>query len=185
MKSIYILLTKSTTICSRINYLATRSEFTHASISLDSSFNHLYTFARKYRHLMLPAGFTVESVYRGIMGDSDDMKCAVYELKISDKAYEKLVEILNRFEENRAKYRYSVLGLTMCKLNKAYEREDYFFCSQFVYKVLIEAGAIKGTVEPSLVKPMDLSSLPEVREVFKDNIRALRVNSYAFGSIAN
>ena len=90
MKSIYILLTKSTTICSRIIYLATRSEFTHASISLDSSFNHLYTFARKYRHLMLPAGFTVESVYRGIMGDSDDMKCAVYELKISDKAYEKL-----------------------------------------------------------------------------------------------
>ena len=152
MKSIYILLTKSTTICSRIIYLATRSEFTHASISLDSSFNHLYTFARKYRHLMLPAGFTVESVYRGIMGDSDDMKCAVYELKISDKAY---------------------------------EREDYFFCSQFVYKVLTEAGAIKGTAEPSLVKPMDLSSLPEVREVFKDNIRALRVNSYAFGSIAN
>ena len=48
MKSIYILLTKSTTICSKIVYLATRSEFTHAAISLDSSFNELYTFGRKY-----------------------------------------------------------------------------------------------------------------------------------------
>ena len=57
MKSIYILLTKSTTICSKIVYLATRSEFTHAAISLDSSFNELYTFGRKsvsYTHLTLP-----------------------------------------------------------------------------------------------------------------------------------
>ena len=95
MKSIYILLTKSTTICSKIVYLATRSEFTHAAISLDSSFNELYTFGRKYSRLMLPAGFAIESVYNGLLGSSDNMKCAVYELKISDKVYGNLVRILN------------------------------------------------------------------------------------------
>ena len=47
MKSIYILLTRSTTICSRIVYMATRSEFTHAAISLDRNFDKLYTFGRK------------------------------------------------------------------------------------------------------------------------------------------
>ena len=57
MKSIYILLTRSTTICSRIVYMATRSEFTHAAISLDRNFDKLYTFGRKYKRLMLPAGF--------------------------------------------------------------------------------------------------------------------------------
>lgn len=185
MKSIYILLTKSTTICSRIIYLATRSEFTHASISLDSSFNQLYTFARKYKHLILPAGFTVESVYQGIMGDSDDMKCAVYEFKISEKSYAKLVRVLNRFENNRARYRYNILGLAMCKFNRAYEREDYFFCSQFVHSALTEAGVIQGNTESSLVRPMDLSVLPEAREIFKGDIRALRLNNFALQSIAN
>lgn len=62
----------------KIVYLATRSEFTHAAISLDSSFNELYTFGRKYSRLMLPAGFAIESVYNGILGSSDNMKCAVY-----------------------------------------------------------------------------------------------------------
>ena len=77
MKSIYILLTRSTTICSRIVYMATRSEFTHAAISLDRNFDKLYTFGRKYKRLMLPAGFVRESVYDGLLGDSDDMRCAV------------------------------------------------------------------------------------------------------------
>ena len=63
MKTIYILLTKSTTLCSKVVYLATRSEYTHAAISLDKNFDQLYTFTRKYKRLLLPAGFAVESVY--------------------------------------------------------------------------------------------------------------------------
>lgn len=184
MKSIYILLTKSTTICSKIVYLATRSEFTHAAISLDSSFNELYTFGRKYSRLMLPAGFAIESVYNGILGSSDNMKCAIYELKISDKVYGNLVRILNYFELNRARYRYSIVGLPMCKFKKVYEREDYFFCSQFVYHALSESGAIAKNSEPSLVGPMDLSLLPEATEVFKGEIRSLRVNGLALSSMA-
>ena len=63
-------------------------------------------------------GFAIESVYNGILGSSDNMKCAVYELKISDKVYGNLVRILNYFELNRARYRYSIVGLPMCKFKK-------------------------------------------------------------------
>ena len=129
MKSIYILLTRSTTICSRIVYMATRSEFTHAAISLDRNFDKLYTFGRKYKRLMLPAGFVRESVYDGLLGDSDDMRCAVYEIKISDISYKRLTKFLSHMEKNKEKYRYSILGLPMCKFNRKYERKGYFFCS--------------------------------------------------------
>ena len=101
MKSIYILLTRSTTICSRIVYMATRSEFTHAAISLDRNFDKLYTFGRKYKRLMLPAGFVRESVYDGLLGDSDDMRCAVYEIKISDISYKRLTKFLSHMEKTR------------------------------------------------------------------------------------
>lgn len=101
MKSIYILLTRSTTICSRIVYMATRSEFTHAAISLDRNFDKLYTFGRKYKRLMLPAGFVRESVYDGLLGDSDDMRCAVYEIKISDISYKRLTNFLSHMEKTR------------------------------------------------------------------------------------
>lgn len=184
MKSIYILLTKSTTICSKIVYMATRSEFTHAAISLDQSFTELYTFGRKYKRLLLPAGFAKESVYKGVLGDSDDMRCAVYELKISNKAHRRLVKLLHSFEMNKERYRYSIMGLPMCQLNRVYEREDYFFCSQFVYYALSESGAIVKKHEPSLVRPMDLSRLPEAKEIFKGRISSLRVRDFSFGSLA-
>ena len=66
MRSIYILLTKSTTICSKVVYMATRSEFTHAAISLNGNFDELYTFSRKYKRIILPAGFVTESIFDAI-----------------------------------------------------------------------------------------------------------------------
>lgn len=174
MKKIYILLTKSTTLCSKAVYLATKSEYTHASISLDKNFNRLYTFSRKYKRLLLPAGFVVESAYDGIMGDSDDMNCAVYELQITDKSYNKLVRLFRHMDYHKDKYRYSILGLPMCFFNKRYERKGYYFCSQFVHYALTEAGAIEDDSHSSLFRPMDFRDLPEVKEIFKGNIGQLR-----------
>lgn len=174
MKSIYILLTKSTTIGSKMVHMATKSEYTHAAISLDTNFDKLYTFSRRYKRLLLPAGFVVESAYEGVMGDSDNMDCAVYELKVTNHAYKKLVRMLRHMDYHKEKYRYSIIGLPMCYFNKQFERKGYYFCSQFVHHALTESGAIEKNTPSSLVKPMDFRELPETREVFKGNIAQLR-----------
>ena len=176
MKTIYILLTKSTTICSKVVYMATKSEYTHASISLNNKFDKLYTFSRRHKRLLLPAGFVVESAYEGIMGDSDDMRCAVYELQISDDSYDKLVRLFRHMDYHKKKYRYSILGLPMCFFKKRYERKGYYFCSQFVHHALTESGAIKDETCSSLFRPMDFRTLPETKEIFKGNIKELRDN---------
>ena len=77
MRDIYILLTKSDTLFSKAIYKITRAEYTHASISLDRELTMLYSFGRKYRYSMLPAGFVHEDINRGVMGSSDTMKCAL------------------------------------------------------------------------------------------------------------
>lgn len=174
MKTIYILLTKSTTICSRVVHLATRSEYTHAAISLDKSFEQLYTFSRRYKRLLLPAGFVVESAYEGLLGDSDDMNCAVYEVEITDEAYEKLIRMFRHMDYHKKKYRYNILGLPMCFFNRTFERKGYYFCSQFVYDALTRSGAVKRNSEPSLFRPMDFKELPETKEIFRGNISQLR-----------
>lgn len=144
--------------------------------SLDDSFDKLYTFSRKHRYLPLPAGFVTESMYDGIMGDSDNMVCGVYRLNITNNTYNKLETILNDMEFHRSKYRYSILGLLFCLFNKAFEREDYCFCSQFVYRTLSESEAIQYERPSSLVRPMDLPDLSEAMEVFKGTIGDLRLN---------
>ncbi len=176
MKTIYILLTRSTTICSKMVYMATKSEYTHAAISLDKNFDKLYTFSRRYKRLLLPAGFVVESAYDGIMGDSDDMNCAVYELQISNHAYKKLVRLFRHMDYHREKYRYSILGLIFIFFNKSYVRKGYYFCSQFVHYALTESGAIEDKTCSSLFRPMDFKKLPETKEIFRGNISQLRSN---------
>ena len=176
MKTIYILLTRSTTICSKVVHMATRSEFTHAAISLDTNFDKLYTFSRRYKRLLLPAGFVVESAYEGIMGDSNEMNCAVYELKIEDEAYDKLVRMLRHMDYHKLKYRYSILGLIFIFFNKLCERKGYYFCSQFVHHALTKSGAIEDTTCSSLIKPMYFKELPEAKEIFRGKVRQLRSN---------
>ena len=125
---------------------------------------------------MLPAGFVVESAYEGIMGDSDDMNCAVYEIEIEDQSYDKLVRLLRHMDYHKRKYRYSILGLIFIFFNKSCQRKGYYFCSQFVHYALTESGAIADARCSSLIKPMYFKELPEAKEIFKGKISQLRSN---------
>lgn len=174
MKTIYILLTRTNTMLSRCIHAATRNDFTHVALSLDRSFECLYSFGRKYKWSYLPAGFVKESVHGGMMGDSNDIACAVYKLRISKRSYKRLLHILAEMEQNMDDYRYNIVGLPMCFFHVASERQRHFFCSQFVSYVLIESGAVHIEKAPSLVKPMDFPALDGMEQIFQGSIGQLR-----------
>ena len=54
---VYIVLTHTGTIPSRLIRIFTRYEYTHVSISLDRNLEHLYSFARKAKYNFFNAGF--------------------------------------------------------------------------------------------------------------------------------
>ena len=174
MKSIYILLTRTNTVVSKCIHVATGNDFTHVSLSLDKKFTCLYSFGRKHKRTALPAGFVKESLNEGIMGDSNDINCAVYELKISNSSYKRLLRILDDMEMQMDIYRYNILGLPMCLLRVKKERKRHYFCSQFVSYVLIQSGAVHIEKAPSLVKPADFQSLPGAIQIFRGSIGQLR-----------
>lgn len=65
MRSIFILLTRSQTIASRVIHMVTDAQYTHSSLSFEEDMQEMYSFGRKYTHLVLPAGFRIESLHRG------------------------------------------------------------------------------------------------------------------------
>ena len=179
MKDIYILLTKSDTLFSKAIYRITRAEYTHASISLDRELTMLYSFGRKYKYTMLPAGFVHEDINHGIMGASDTMKCALYCIRISDRSYQRLANRIRHMEANRESYRYNIMGIPLCMFGIANERKTHFFCSQFVSGMLIKSGAIdRGALRaPSLTHPSDLQKLPRASRVFEGTMAELRLGA--------
>lgn len=179
MKDIYILLTKSDTLFSKAIHILTRADFTHASISLDRELTMLYSFGRKYRFSMLPAGFVHEDINSGVMGASDTMKCALFRIRVSDRCYNKIAGRLRHMEANSGNYRYNIMGIPLCLFGIANERKNYYFCSQFVSGMLIKSGAVQGGIlrEPSLTHPSDLQRLPRASRVFEGTMAELRMGA--------
>lgn len=162
MKSIYILLTKSDTILSRIVHYVTGDTYTHASLSFDDSLKILYSSSRKNGRTLFPAGPCRENLHSGYYRRHKQIPCAVYELQVSDDAYEKAKQEVALIMSEADRYHFNIIGLLLCQFNIPYHRKHYFFCSQFVSEVLHRSEAIALPKDTSLMKPSDYARLPEL-----------------------
>ena len=167
MKSIYLLLTRSDTYVSKTIGLATSDKYTHMSISFDEKLEPLYSFARKYKRIPLPAGIRHEALCNHI-------PCALYELKVDDETYEKAKNHVDDMMENADCYRYNVLGLLLCRMNIAYDRKSHYFCSEFVSEVLEMSNALELPKHPSLMRPADYTKIEELNCLFDGKLHELK-----------
>ena len=98
MKTIYILLTNTGTITSRLIRKFSDLEYTHSCISLDGY--NFYSFSRKYTYLILPAGMVIENTDKGGLKRFSNRNCVLYKLDIEDKKYNKLDKVINKMMKN-------------------------------------------------------------------------------------
>ena len=147
MKTIYILLTRSGTLLSKLVYAVTGASYTHASMAFDEELNCLYSSTRKNGYTMFPAGPSKEFLNKGVFRLRGDAPCALYALEVSDEAY---VRACRRAEHMMARgelYRFNTLGLIFCALHIRWQRRRHYFCSQFVSEVLQKSGALDRSEE--------------------------------------
>ncbi len=154
MADIYVLLTKTNTVVSRIIRLFSHSEYGHASISMDSDCREMYSFARKYTRFPLPAGFIRENVETGVLRKQKDAAFALYRVSVSEEMYQRLeARFADMLEHND--YYYDVIGLALFPFPIRLRRKKRYFCSQFVAEILQEIGALEWERLPSSYKPDD------------------------------
>ena len=158
-RTIYLLLTRSTTIPSRLIHLATRADYTHVSLGLDGPAGPFYSFARKYPRLPLPGGFVIERPGAGYYALHPQTPCCLYVLFVPRPVYNRLRHIVQWFAANRALYHYNLLGLFGCLFSVGTNREHHYFCSEFVAMVLQGCGAVKFEKKLALVEPRDFTDI--------------------------
>ena len=88
MKKIYIILTYTGTILSRIVKIYTRKEYSHVSISLDRDLNQMYSFGRLNPYNPFIGGFVHEGVDRGTFKRFKNTKTKIYSMEIDEEKYE-------------------------------------------------------------------------------------------------
>ena len=90
MKKIYLVLTHTGTMLSRIIKTFTRDEFTHSSISLDIDLKQLYSFGRLNPYNPFVGGFVHEAIDNGTFKRFYNTQAKIYALDVTDVQYERI-----------------------------------------------------------------------------------------------
>lgn len=173
MKTIYILLTRSGTLLSKLVYAATGASYTHASMAFDAELSCLYSSTRKNGYTMFPAGPSKEYLNKGVFRLRDNAPCALYALEVSDEAYSHALHRAEEFMRHSEEYSFNILGLILCALHIRWQRRRHYFCSQFVSEVLQKSGALELPKPSTLMHPSDYAELPELRCLYRGTLAGL------------
>lgn len=155
MKKIYILLTKSTTILSKIVHIFTADTYTHASISFEDTLQPMYSSSRKNGVTLFPAGPCKEHFHKGYYKKHRNIPCALFELEVTDDIYFAARAEVRKIMRNSHIYSFNIIGLLLCHFKIPYRRRKHFFCSQFVSEILRRSKALELPKDSSLMKPSD------------------------------
>ncbi len=173
MKTIYILLTRSNTLLSRIIHLITADPYTHVSISFNQSLQSLYSSARKNGVTMFPAGPCKEQLQKGYYKRHPDIPCALYELEVTDEVFYDAKEEVHNIMKEADLYSFNIFGLILCRLNIPYHRKRHYFCSQFVGDILLKSHALELPKDSSLMRPMDYTGISKLECRYEGHLSGL------------
>lgn len=150
---IYILLTQTTSVLTRVLKFCTKKPYNHASLAFDERLEYTYSFGRVNPNDPLIGGFAHERLDAGVFKNAT---CQLLSLDVTPEQYCKMRERVAEIEANQLKYKFNFIGLFGAKFDFEVKRKHAYFCSQFVSKVLQEVGLFPEDFPAHLVKPVDL-----------------------------
>jgi hypothetical protein len=154
-QSVFILLTNTGTLFTRLIQGYTKAPYNHASISFTRDLSEMYSFGRKHPGNPLNGGFVKEDLHTGTFNKYPNTTCVIYELKVTEREVEKMKRVLHIFIRSQQKYLYNILGVIGIALKEPVEFSNSYFCSQFVAEILDRSGIKLWNKLPALVTPDD------------------------------
>lgn len=165
---VYIILTDTGTLFTKLIKQFTKQPLNHASISFTKELDTTYSFGRKRATNPFIGGFVKEDMSGDLFQRAT---CAIYSCSVSEIEYRQMKMVVEQFEKHKHSYKYNFIGLFGVLLNKKIPRKRAFFCSEFVATILNNGGIdIKGK-HPSIIKPNDLGDCENFRLRYEGQLR--------------
>ena len=163
-KQLYIVISQTGTVLSRILKYITGAEYNHASISLSKDLEKMYSFGRRHPYNPFWGGFVIESPRTGTFKRFSDTRALVLSVPVSEEQHAELRNMLEDMWKRRKKYRYNFFGLCLAYFHIAWKRENYYYCSEFVGELLIKVR-IDGVecLHSSIIQPIHFLRLPHTQ----------------------
>lgn len=170
MKKIYIVLTYTGTVLSKIIKNWTKDEFSHVSISLDEDLNEMYSFGRINPYTPLYAGLVQEKKDEGTFKRFFKTKALIYSIEVEDYQYMKLRDILYTMYNHKKEYKFNILGLLAIGFKKQVKIHNYFYCAEFV-KYVLDKSDINLNLPDKLIRPENFKDVIEKQIIYYGLLR--------------
>ena len=164
MRKIYIVLTYTGTILSKLVKMYTKREFSHVSIALDEDLKEMYSFGRINPYNPFKAGFVHEGINRGTFKRFKKTKTRIYSLQVKDEQFDNVVKVINDMKNNKYEYRFNILGLIGVVVHFRIKIEKHFYCAEFVKYVLEKSNIVYNL--PELIKPEDFKDIDNLNVIY-------------------
>ncbi|OON95620.1 MAG: hypothetical protein ATN36_08030 [Epulopiscium sp. Nele67-Bin005] len=172
MKTIYILLTRTDTVFSKVITRFSHEPFAHTSLLFDENFASGYSFSRKKLNNPFIGGLVCED-YPKWTGAFPNTFCRVYKLHTTDEKFEHLQQILEKWFAQQDIYGYNLRGVVGRLFNIDLEPKNKFFCTQFISTVLMEADILHFDTPPIQVIVRDFKNHPDLTLIYEGYLTSL------------
>lgn len=169
-KQLYIVLSQTGTVLSRILKILTRAKYNHASISTTDDLEQMYSFGRKKPYNPFWGGFVKESPSTGTFKRFSNTKALILSVNISEEKYAEIQKSLHNMYSKREIYGYNYLGLCLAAFHITHRGHKRYYCSEFVRDVLIKGDVEGAEFLPPIAKPIDFLEIPH-REVYEGYLK--------------
>lgn len=153
MEKIYIVLSQTGTLLSKIIKVYTKAEYGHVSLALDKELNEMYSFGRLNAYNPFIGGFVQEGINFGTFKRFKNTQSEIYSIEVTSEQYNLIKEEIERIKKNKSNYSFNFIGLLCAGVNYRLERKNSFYCAEFV-KHLTDKANLKLEL-PSIIKPID------------------------------
>lgn len=174
MRKIYIVLTYTGTLLARIVRFYTKKEYSHVSIALDEDLSRMYSFGRLNPYNAFIGGFVREGIKFGTFARFKNTRCSIECIEVTDEQYYELRRLIKNFEKKKRVYSFNVVGLFAVALNLKIQKENSFYCAEFVKYALEQSHIVEEL--PEIIRPDDFYNLNKSKIVYEGLLRKYALN---------
>lgn len=170
-KQVFIVLTQTGTILSRILKVLTGAKYNHSSISLEEDLSYMYSFGRKNPYNPFIGGFMKESSAIGTFKRFSNTEALVLSVYVSNEKHREMKAYLSQMYKNKKQYHYNYFGLFLAMFGIAFRQKRCYYCSEFVRDILIQFDVVPKAFSPDIVKPIDFLQISDGKKVYSGKLR--------------
>lgn len=168
---VYIVISQTGTILSRIIKRITGAKYNHASISLNKDLEPMYSFGRIHPYNPVWGGFVTESAHSGTFKRFSGTDIIVLALEVGKEQKKAISTRLDRMLSERHKYHYNYIGLVLAGFQIPYQSKRRYYCSEFVRDVLVKEHVIEEELLDRVVQPMHFLNIPDAQIIYRGKLR--------------